>query len=321
MKMSCLAVAAAIAALTTAAHAQNAPPPTMLSLSTGSRVATWTLPAAAKPRKTVVVFLHGGPGMYTTQGARNQSATLRAAGFATVYFDQAGGGLSDRIPAVQYTMQRAIDDLEALRITLKIDKFILWGNSYGAGLAALYARRFPDQVAGMILTSPGMFPGFDGKRDYSKTDRGNVNIGPALTSAIRQIDKLGGAAETSLSQDASGKMMDQLVNAELMNGMVCKASAAPSPVAAGGGNLFPNRMLAKELKRTPLPAGAPLAGPVLIVRGSCDFMPMESAERYRAAFGGTIVTIPDTGHQFVEKRAEVDAVLARFAATDLAKVE
>ncbi len=301
------------------AAAQNAP--TMVTLSTGSRLATWTLPATAKPHKTPVLFLHGGPGMYTTEGARSKGAMLRAAGFTTIYFDQAGGGLSDRIPATQYTMQRAVDDVEVLRTTLKLDKVILWGSSYGADLAALYARRFPDRVAAMILTSPGTFPGISAKRDYSRTDRGKSDLGPEASKAIRLIDSKGGAAEAELSQTAAGKLMDEVVSSELMNGMVCKGSTSPPPVAAGGGNLYANRMLSRELKKTPLPAGAPLAGPVLILRGTCDFLPMESAERYRAAFGGTIVSIANTGHQFVENRADLDAAIGRFAATELAGVE
>lgn len=313
------AILACLLALPNVALAQTSP--VMVTLGTGSRVATWTISPPAKARKTPVLFLHGGPGMYTTEGARSKGAALRAAGFTTIYFDQAGGGLSDQIPATQYTMQRAVDDVEALRVALKLDKVILWGSSYGADLAAFYARRFPDRVAAMILTSPGNFPGVAVKRDYSRTDRGKADIGPDAGKAVRLIDSKGGAAEASLSQAAAGKLMDAVVSAELMNGMVCKGSPSPPPTVAGGGNLYANRLLSREVKKTALPAGVALAGPVLIIRGTCDFLPMESAERYRASFGGTIVSIPETGHQFVEKRADLDAALTRFATVDLAGIE
>jgi pimeloyl-ACP methyl ester carboxylesterase len=315
-----LAAAATTALFASPLRAETADPPTMLTLGTGSRVATWTVPATTASRKTPVMFLHGGPGMYTTAGARSKGAALRAAGFTTIYFDQAGGGLSDRIPATQYTMQRAVDDVEALRVALKIEKLVLWGSSYGAELAALYARRFPDRVAGLILTSPGSFPGTDAKRDYRATNRGRVSIGPALSKAVGQIDRLGGAAEAAIPQVAAGKLMDELVAAELMDGMVCKGTVA-APTVSGGGNLYPNRMLARELKRMSFPAARPLGRPVLILRGTCDFLPMENAERYRAAFGGTIVSIANAGHQFVENRAGVDAALSRFATTELSGIE
>jgi pimeloyl-ACP methyl ester carboxylesterase len=315
-------VAIGLLASATGAMAADAPPvPTMVTLSTGSRLATWTLPATAKPRKTAVLFLHGGPGMYTTEGFRGKGAVLRAAGFTTIYFDQAGGGLSDRIPATQYTLMRAVDDVEALRTALKLDKMILWGSSYGADLAALYARRFPEHVAAMILTSPGSFPGTAAKRDYSRTDRGKSNLSATASKAIRLIDSKGGGAEAELSQTVAGQLMDEVVSTELMNGMVCKGSASPPPVVAGGGNLYANRMLSRDLKKTPLPAGAPLAGPVLILRGACDFLPMDSAERYRTAFGGTIMSIANTGHQFIENRADLDAALSNFATKELAGIE
>ncbi len=294
--------------------------PIMVALPTGSHLATWTIPAVANPRQTPVVFLHGGPGMYTTEAARSKGAVLRAAGFNTIYFDQAGGGLSDRIPAVEYTMQRAVDDVEALRIAMKIDRMVIWGSSYGAEVAALYARRYPDRLAGLILSSPGSYPGTDGKRDYSVTNRGRVTMSPALGKAVGQIDRLGAAAEASLSQEVAGKLMDELIASDLMGGMVCKGTAV-TPTVNGGGNLFSNRILARELKRMTFPAGPQLAVPVLILRGGCDFLPPENAERYRAAFGGSIVTIPNAGHQFVENRAAVDATLTRFATTELSGIK
>lgn len=315
-----IAVAATFAFIASPSRAEDAMPPAMKTLATGSRIAIWTIPASAKPRKTLVLYLHGGPGMYTTQDARDKGTALRAVGFTTVYFDQAGGGLSDRLPAAQYTLRRAVDDVEAIRIALKADKIVLWGNSYGASLATLYARRFPDRVAALILSSPGGFPGTEVKRNYGLTNRGNVTIGAALTKAMRVIDKRGAAAEADVSQAQAGKLMDELVTTELMDGMVCKGTSL-APEAGGGGNLFPNRLLAKEMKAMPIPQGAPLGRPVLILRGSCDFLSMENAERYRSELGGSIVSVPNTGHQFVENRAGVDAALTRFAATELAGVE
>ena len=112
--------------------------PTMVVLPTGSRLATWNLPATGAARRTPVVFLNGGPGGFVTTGAMDKGASLRAAGFATFYFDRAGTGQSDRIPAVQYTLDRAVADVEALRKFLNADRIILWGSSYGADLAVLY---------------------------------------------------------------------------------------------------------------------------------------------------------------------------------------
>jgi pimeloyl-ACP methyl ester carboxylesterase len=305
------------------ATAQSLADPKMLSLATGSRVAIWTLSdtTAPRPRQTPIVYLHGGPGMFTTQDAAQRGASLRAAGFTTIYFDQAGGGQSDRLPATQYSLQRAVEDVEALRVALNAPKLILWGSSYGASLAALYARRYPAQVVGLIFSSPGSFPGTKVKRDYSLTNRGKVPVGKALSKAVDLVDSKGAAAEATLTQADAGRLLDELVNAELLEAMVCKGSVPlPHPVLSGS-NLFANRMLQKELAKSSAANGAPIGKPVLVVRGACDFLPVQNAERYQLQFGGKIVTIAGAGHQFIEKPAELEVALANFAATEFAHID
>jgi pimeloyl-ACP methyl ester carboxylesterase len=293
--------------------------PVMTRVSTGSELAVWTLAAEApQPKITPVVFLHGGPGLYTEERRFAEGAPLRAAGFATIYFDQAGGGKSGRLPAAAYTLDRAVSDLEALRIALGKDQLILWGNSWGASLSALYAARYPARVAGIILTSPGTFPGTDVKRDYSGTNRDRVTYSDATRMAIAQVDREGAAAEAGLSQDRAGKLLDDLVAAELIDAMVCKGSASKTALLPGGGNLYANRLLSRELKKAGL-APVRLNVPVLILRGTCDFLPLANAERYRATFGGSIVPVPNAGHGLFENRAVTDGAFRNFANEILAK--
>ena len=246
---------------------------------------------------------------------------MRAAGFDTVFFDQAGGGQSAQLPAGDYSLDRAVADIEALRLALGKDQLVLWGNSYGAALAALYAARYPGRVAGVILTAPGMFPGYAGKRDYGRTDRDRVVFGKDVSAAIDRIDRDGAKAEAEMPQARAGKLFDELVASELIDGMVCKGSPVRPPSLPGGGNLYAQRLIARDLKAVkPLPAT--IAGvPALIVRGTCDFLPMASAERYRALFSGRIAEIAASGHGLLEDRAAVDAVIGGFARDSLASVK
>ena len=307
-----------------AAFAEVPAHPTMIILPTGSRLATWNLPATGVARRTPVVFLHGGPGGFVTTGAIDKGASLRAAGFTTFYFDQAGTGQSDRIPAVQYTLDRAVADVEALRKFLNADRIVLWGSSYGADLAVLYEQRFPDKVAGLIFTSPASFPGTKPDRDYRVTNDPKTEASDALSRAARMIDRQGAAAEATLSQDAAGKLFDADLNNGALDGrMVCKGSTAAPPTAVTGGNLYPNRMLAKELKGLkPLIAVlATTRRPAITIRGACDFIPLSSAEKYKAAYGGTLVTIPATGHGLRENPSAFDSTLRQFALGPLAVLE
>ncbi len=295
--------------------------PTMLSLSTGSEVATWTLQPEKKTHTTPVVFLHGGPGMYTTPGVMARGATFRSAGFATIYFDQAGGGKSKKLAARDYTIDRAVADLEALRIATGQNKMILWGNSYGASLATLYANRFPDRVAGIILTSPGSYPGTHAAHNYSKSNRGKIKLGKALSDAVNAVDRDGAAAEAKLSQAEAGRLFDELANADMMSAMVCKGSTIAPPKPGSGGNLYANRLIGKNLDTITFKANSVLKVPALILRGSCDFLPESNAASFAKLLGISVTTIPNTGHGFLENPTAIEAEFSAFAKGALAAVE
>lgn len=310
-------------ALAHPAAAETRPEPVMVGLETGSRLAAWTLGGDGAVRRTPVIFLHGGPGGFTSASVMDKGAVLRSAGFTTIYFDQAGDGRSDRIPAAQYTLDRAVRDVEALRVALKLDRVILWGSSYGADLAVLYEQRFPDRVAGLIFTSPASFPGAKPKYDYRASDDQNIPPGKALSEAARQIDRQGGMAEATLSQEAAGNLFDAEINSRSLDGrMVCKGSQAlPPPSDVTGGNLYANRLLLKELKGLRLAIATPPPRPTITIRGSCDFLPFANAQAYQAVYGGTLVTIDKSGHGLRENPADLESALRQFASGPLAAIE
>jgi pimeloyl-ACP methyl ester carboxylesterase len=132
------------------------PPPQMITLATGSRLAVWRRPVLAAMRAEPVVFLHGGPGGVTPAAQiAADAAFVNAAGYEAIFFDQAGSGASGRLPAQEYTLDRFVADLEGLRIALDTPRLVLLGESWGAALALRYAAAHPDRVAGLILLSPG----------------------------------------------------------------------------------------------------------------------------------------------------------------------
>jgi pimeloyl-ACP methyl ester carboxylesterase len=211
--------------------------------------------------------------------------------------------------------------VEALRVKIGADKIIVWGNSYGASLATIYAARFPDRVSGIILTSPGSYPGTQSKRDYKTTNRGKINLSPAISAAAGKIDSQGAAAEASLSQADAGTLFDEIANADLMGAMVCKGAQLKFPALGIGGNLFANRLIAKDLDRIKFKPLAALNVPALIIRGSCDFLPESNAARYASLLKTSVTTIPQSGHGLMENPAAMDAAFAAFAVGPLAQVK
>jgi pimeloyl-ACP methyl ester carboxylesterase len=298
------------------AHAQM-PAAEMVKLSTGSEVAVWIMKPETLSRQTPILYLHGGPGMYTTPNAIEKSASLRAAGFTTIYFDQPGGGKSKRLAASDYTIDRVIADIEALRQSLGHEKLIVWGNSYGAALATLYATRYPSYTAGIILTSPGSYPDTVAARDYGITNEGKIQYSKGLKKAVSLIDSKGAAAEAKLSQDEAGRLFDEAVNAEMMGRMVCKGEQLQSPLPGSGANLYANRMLSKSLDKTPFKLDALPKMPALIIRGSCDFLVPENAARFGKLFGVAVATIANSGHGLLENPEAFNSALSKFAAESL----
>ncbi len=105
-----------------------------------------------------IVLLHGGPG-----GTHHYFHPWfsRAAEFARViYYDQRGCGRSDWEPGTDgYSVRQAASDLDALRAALGIEKWVVLGYSYGGFLGQLYTLRYPERVAGLVLSSasPGLW--------------------------------------------------------------------------------------------------------------------------------------------------------------------
>jgi pimeloyl-ACP methyl ester carboxylesterase len=306
-------------------NAQAREAPRVVSLPTGSNIASWTLQGQAvapstTPRQTPVIYLHGGPGMYTEDRRIEMGRAFVEAGFTTIYYDQIGGGQSARIPAKDYTLNRMIEDLEALRVNLGAEKVVLWGNSWGAQLAMLYAQTYPTRVAGFVLTSPGNFPGESFRRDYTPTKRGRLNIPRALSTAITQIDRKGGEAEPAVSQIEAGRLFDAVTSADLLGGMVCKGSNVTQADLPGGGNVFVNRMVQKEVETRRVVGASIPRVPTLIVRGSCDFISSTSANRYAAVTGGVVTPVANIGHGLLEDPLLVQNTLSAFARGPLANL-
>ncbi|WP_286712004.1 alpha/beta fold hydrolase [Sphingomonas sp. 67-41] len=282
-------------------------------LSTGSNVGEWIVRGEASPRQqAIVVFVHGGPGLYTEQRRIDEGAVFRRAGFTTAYYDRAGGGVSERLPAAEYSFEREIADLEAYRVHLNAGRLILWGNSFGASLATAYAARYPEHVAALVLTSPGTFPGTTVERDFSRTERAPVVMSREMKSAAALIDGKGAAAESRLSQSDAGRIFDDFVGSQLADGFLCKGSGISPPALPGGGNLYVQRLVSASVAKVKPANIAPGRFPVLILRGSCDFMPPANAAQYASFLGGDVVTLDAVGHGLLEDRAAVDGAIANF---------
>ena len=107
------------------------------------------------PRGQPVLFLHGGPG--AGAGAVHRRF-FDPSFWRIVIFDQRGAGRSRPLGSLTAnTTPDLVEDIEQLRRHLRIDRWLLFGGSWGSTLALAYAQAHPDRVAGLVLR--GVFLG------------------------------------------------------------------------------------------------------------------------------------------------------------------
>ncbi|AEQ52347.1 prolyl aminopeptidase [Pelagibacterium halotolerans] len=101
------------------------------------------------PDGVPALFLHGGPGSGCQPSHRQLFDPAR---FHAVLFDQRGAGRSTpHGERSANSTDRLIGDIETIRTTLGIDRWLIVGGSWGATLALAYAQTHPDRVTGIVL--------------------------------------------------------------------------------------------------------------------------------------------------------------------------
>jgi len=96
-----------------------------------------------------VIFFHGGPGSGCNENHRRYFNPEK---YRTILFDQRGCNRSTPNGLVENnTTQDILEDIECIRKKLKIEKWLLFGGSWGATLALLYAEQYSNHVTGIIL--------------------------------------------------------------------------------------------------------------------------------------------------------------------------
>lgn len=104
---------------------------------------------SGNPDGIPVLFVHGGPGAGCGKYDRR---FFDPEVYRIVLFDQRGAGRSRPHAELEgNTTQKLVEDIEVIRTTLGIDKWVLFGGSWGSTLSLVYAQTYPERVMGLIL--------------------------------------------------------------------------------------------------------------------------------------------------------------------------
>jgi proline iminopeptidase len=269
--------------------------------------------ACGNPRGVPLVFLHGGPGGGCLPHHRRY---YDPALWNIVLYDQRGAGRSTPVAELKdNTTPHLVADLERLRESLGLERWVVFGGSWGSTLALAYTQAHPQRVLGLVLrgiflaTPPELDWFMHGMRHVfpeawrafahflPASERGDLLAGyyrrltdpdPAVhLAAAYAWDRYEGACSTLLPQPDAGTRFD--------------GDAVALAIARIEAHYFVHRAF--------LPPGGLLEGvarirhlPCAIVQGRYDVVcpPVTADALARAWPEAEYIVVPDAGHSVRE---------------------
>jgi len=117
----------------------------------------WEL--CGNPDGKPLVFLHGGPGVGISPDHRRQFDPQK---YNALLFDQRGCGRSTPHASLEAnTTWHLVEDIEKLREMIGVDKWLVYGGSWGSTLSLAYAETHPDRVTELVLRGIFLFDPYE----------------------------------------------------------------------------------------------------------------------------------------------------------------
>jgi len=266
------------------------------NLSTGSHIAysVYDPPAGMPVKPEPIVFVHGGPGFRAFDTDHAFYSQFTQDGFRVYLFDQVGSGLSGQLAqGSNYTVERFVADLEAIREQIGAERLILIGHSWGGTLIAHYAAAYPDHVAKLVFHSPGGI--WDWKSapfEDQRTARVKMALPPTRIMAAIMLSHVSIVATANLvPQDEFG---DWIMTVNDPGELVCKGERSKlpigfTPVNLAGMNAYPLLVAGRELNDPKMDVRSQLGrvhAPAIMLTSQCDFVPWTEQSQYKQSIPG-----------------------------------
>jgi proline iminopeptidase len=243
--------------------------------------------------KNLIVLLHGGPGSNMNSVWPDLEPLARR--FTVLMYDQRGGGRSELIKdATKLRYTDHVRDLEALRDHFGLSRMVLAGESWGAGLAALYATEHPDRVGRLLLLGPIPPSRALITRRFGKTDE-RIDFSKRLAEYRRALPAA--ADPVALCREFFGVYMAALFYDQSAIGRRRGSSCDAPPEAVRNYMVVNDATLGSLGEYDLLPRLRQLQAPALIVEGEQSTPTLEGVRAWAEAMpNARLLLLPNSGH-------------------------
>lgn len=246
-------------------------------------------------RDTVVV-LHGGPGFTMDYLAADLEPL--ASRHVLLFYDQRGTGRSSLVTdSTSLDGQRFAEDLEAVRKHFGVERLTLLAHSWGGGVAALYAGRYPEHIGRLLVIDP-----IPARRTHLVRGREILNA-RRDSSEQRRLEEFQSARIANPGSAAVCRDYYTLWFRPTF-GDSAAARRSRGDFCAGTPAALTNKVKSVDRYTTASlgdwdwrPALHAVTAPALVIRGTADFLPLESAREWTAALpNGRLLLLEGSGH-------------------------
>lgn len=259
-----------------------------------------------KGKGETIVVIHGGPGLNHSYFKPHLDELEKK--FRVVYYDQRASGQSATPASDSISMQFFVEDLEALRQYLKLEKMNVLAHSWGAVLFANYAIRFPQHLNKAMLVSPAML-----SREYDQEAAAN---GKARAIPLDSLDRAAIMSKGNLEIADYEKLLKLSFKASAYdrNNMEKLNANLPGNFVDASRALFTGLMKDEASKANLYDSLTKFNFPVLIIHGQSDILPKTSIERLRKNLPlGSLMVFEKSGHfPFIEENQKFIALATDY---------
>jgi proline iminopeptidase len=260
---------------------------------------------------TPVLLLAGGPGIdaaYLAPLAKSLATAHR-----TVVLHQRGTGRSEVKPldASTVSLRLLLEDIEALRVELGIDRWVILGHSWGGLLGMAYAQAHPARVRGLVLVGSGG-PSMEWMAYYGDNVLARLPLYDRKAAAYWiEPGRYLADPERAVLEYSRATAPAMVYDPEKVLTLV-EQSFRPGAFNAAVNLLLTPQIVGYDFR----PALARLEAPVLVVQGRQDPVGESTARALADAFPrATLRFLERCGHwPFVEKEEEFLALVREFLA-------